>query len=190
MHRSVSQQILFLVLAIPLCACGESLDADKNTVLEKDPRNQVVEFTLSTDGGNLDYCVDNISANATQMDVFRVLLHTADHFKERPFETVILCFRDDARFILSGADFAEMGADFETQNPMYTLRTFPEKLSLPDGSRAYKEHQGGVLYLMKVQMADFTHMNQKWYLDEVVAELNAEKDAQRPKEFASDEEVF
>ena len=99
-------------------------------ILEKDSRNKAVEFDLSTDGKNLDYCVKNVSADVTAMDVFRVFLHAADNLKDRQFEKVNLCFREEVRFVLDGADFAIIGKDYESQNPMYTIRSFPEKLLL------------------------------------------------------------
>ena len=73
---------------------------------------------------------------------------------------------------------------------MYTVRTFPEKLSLPDGQAAYETHNGGLFYLMRVQMEDFNDMNNVWYMNELAAEQKAKTDAQRPTEFALDEEVF
>lgn len=59
-----------------------------------------------------------------------------------------------------------------------------------EGQFAYPEHKGGMLYLLRVQMEDFRDMHGKWYLNELLTEITAEQDAQRPKEFASDEEVF
>ena len=43
---------------------------------------------------------------------------------------------------------------------------------------------------MRVQMVDFNDMNGKWFLNDVRAEAEEIKDAQRPTEFASDDEVF
>ena len=91
---------------------------------------------------------------------------------------------------LKGKDFKTMGEELDTQNVMYTIRTFPEKLSLPNGENAYPKHEGGVLYILRVQMEDFQNMNGKWYLNEIIAEKKAEADAKRPKEFAPDEDVF
>ena len=124
------------------------------------------------------------------MDVFRVFLHTAEYFKDKDFKTINLCFRGKVRFILKGVDFKVMGNDFGSQNPVYTLRTFPEKLLLPNGSNAYQSHRGGLLYLMKVQMEDLSDMNGIWYLNELLSEKKADKDALRPKKFAPDEKVF
>jgi len=190
MYQSIQYHTRLLLLLVPIVACGEELTAERDSILEKDARNQSVEFNLRTNGEELTFCINEISANAAAMDVFRVFLHTADVLKERKFEMVNLCFREETRFKLNGAAFATIGHDFEIQNPMYTLRTFPEKVLLPDGTPAYETHRGGVLYLMKVQMADFSDMHGKWYLNEMAAEIKAETDALRPKEFASDDDAF
>lgn len=124
------------------------------------------------------------------MDVFRIFLQTAEHFKGRSFEKVALCFRNENRFMLSGDDFRVMGEEFGVQNPAYTIRTFPEKLTTTQGAAAFATHKGGVLYLMRVQMADFNQMHAQWYLNDLLAERAAAKDAKRPKVFAPDEEVF
>lgn len=171
-------------------ACGGQLKQEEKSVVANDPRNANVDFDFFKSGKNLRYCVNNLSGEGSPMDVFRILLQTAELFKESTFEKVELCFRKKTKFLLGGVDFTVIGQEFGEQNPMYTIRTFPEKLALPDGNAAYTEHKGGVFYLMKVQMADFQDMNGKWFMNDLVSEMKAVKDAKRPKEFASDEEVF
>nr|WP_290696371.1 hypothetical protein [Halomonas sp. UBA3074] len=171
-------------------AFGGQLNDEERAVVASDPRNTSVDFDLFKADKNLRYCVNNLSNEASAMDVFRVFLNTAALLKDMEFEKVELCFREETKFLLSGDEFKVIGNEFGEQNPMYTIRTFPEKLSLVDGQDAYETHNGGVLYLMQVQMADFQNMNEKWFMNELVAEMEAEKDANRPKEFAPDEEVF
>lgn len=181
---------VLLLIIITLSACGDELNTEMDAILEMDPRNLSVNFSLQNKGNNLDFCVHNLSGEASAMDVFRVFLHAADYLKNRQFEKVNLCFRNETGFVLDGANFLEIGQEFETQNPMYTVRTFPEKLSLPDGQAAYETHSGGLFYLMRVQMEDFHDMNNVWYMNDLAAEQKAKTDAQRPTEFAPDEEVF
>ena len=181
---------VFLLIIITLSACGDELKNEMDAILETDPRNKSVNFSLQNSGKNLDFCVHNLSDEASTMDVFRVFLHAADYLKNRQFEKVNLCFRNETRFVLDGANFLVIGQEFETQNPMYTVRTLPEKLSLPDGQAAYETHSGGLFYLMRVQMEDFSDMNNEWYMNELAEEQKAKTDAQRPTEFAPDEEVF
>lgn len=190
MRRKPRNIILALLVIISLSVCGNEFKTEKEAILERDSRNQSVNFSLQTSGKNLDFCVIDISSEASVMDVFRVFLHTADQFKRRQFEKVILCFRGEMRFVLDGDHFSLIGQEFEMQNPMYTVRTFPEKLSLPNGQNAYESHSGGILHLTRVQLEDFHNMNGAWYMNDLVTEQKAKTDALRPKEFASDDEVF
>jgi len=183
--------LVFAALALSILGCSvSSLEEEKNIILNKDIRNHVVNFNLSSDGKDLVFSVEDISNEGGPMDVLRVLFHTAEYFKDKKFERINLCFRGKVKFILKGVDFKVIGNDFGSQNPIYTLRTFPEKLLLSDGSSAYQRHQGGVLYLMKVQMEDLSGMNEAWYLKELLSEKKAAKDALRPKKFAPDATVF
>jgi len=181
---------LFIFMLAGVSACSAELTELNSALLKRDPRNQSIEFSFLKDGTTLTYCVYDLSGEASAADVFRILLQAADELKAESFETVQLCFRDEARFKLDGTDFKTIGEEFEIQNPMYTIRTFPEKLKTLTNEQAYMSHQGGVLYLMRVQMADFNDMNGKWFLNDVRAEAEEIKDAQRPTEFASDDEVF
>ena len=114
----------------------------------------------------------------------------AELLKENDYKEVHLCFRSDSQFVLDGSYFKLLGEEYKTQNPMYTVRTFPEKITSPDGTKPYKKHEGGLLYLMRVQMEDYHDMHKKWYLDAIIKEVEKEKNAKRPKVFASDEDVF
>ena len=82
----------------------------------------------------------------------------------RAFDRVILARRGDAIFFLKGADFREMGEEFELgQNPVYLLRTLPEKLFRPaDGSAAFATWEGGVLGVPMRQMQDLADAGQTW----------------------------
>jgi hypothetical protein len=186
----IKKAIFIAMICMLFTACGGQLEAEKKLVLANDSRNANVDFNLFKSGNNLRYCVNNLSGEGSAMDVFRVLLQTADLLKENSYEKVELCFRNKTKFFLGGDEFKVIGEEFGEQNPMYTIRTFPEKITLLDGSNAYEMHKGGVLYLMGVQMADFQDMNGKWFMNDLVSEIEAEKDAKRPKEFAPDEEVF
>lgn len=150
--RNVSAVIL---IVLSFSACGGELKYEKKFVLERDSRNSNVDFSLTSKKQRLRYCVNNLSDEASAMDVFRVLPHSAELLKDWNFDKIELCFRKEIRFILGGGDFKIIGENLDTQNPIYTIRTFPEKLSLPDGESAYKAHKGGLLYLMRVQIADF-----------------------------------
>jgi hypothetical protein len=51
---------------------------------------------------------------------------------------------------------------------VYTVRTFPENLLTPKGSRAYSEWTGGWLGVLGKQTEDFTDFHKKWYLEDVM----------------------
>lgn len=186
----IKSAIIIAMASISFAAFGGQLKVEEKSVLANDSRNASVDFNLFKYRKNLRYCVNNLSGEGSEMDVFRILLQTADLLKGNSYEKVELCFRNKTKFFLGGDDFKVIGEEFGEQNPMYTIRTFPEKLTLLDGTKAYKTHKGGVLYLMRVQMADFQDMNSKWFMSDLVSEMKAEKDAKRPKKFAPDEEVF
>ena len=166
------------------------LDRVMENIMENDPRNTGVDIQLSKADGNLMFCVNDLGELSSQMDVFRIFLQTAAALENHPFQNVGLCDQERIKFILSGEDFLAIGKEFGSQNVMYTLRTFPEKLSLPDGSRAFVAHRGGVIYVMNKQMSDFDKMNRDWYLNEILTKRQADKAAKRPKTFAKDDDVF
>ncbi|MBB1488631.1 hypothetical protein [Oceanospirillum sediminis] len=180
--------LLFALLSAS--ASAQILHKEKKAVLEQDSRNTAVAFSLTTTKKQLNFCVHNLTEQGSAMDVFRVFLHTAAQLKDRSFDQVNLCFKKEPRFVLSGQHFSTLGEELGIQNPAYTLRTFPEKLKKPDGQQAFNIHQGGMLYLMRAQMNDFNHMNEEWYLEDLVKEREAKKDALRPRSFAPDAEVF
>lgn len=171
-------------------ASAADLGAIANEVIRSDPRNTGIDIAMSESGRELHFCVNNIQSTHSPMDVFRTFLQSTVELKEESYTAVNLCFRGEDKFVLAGADFRVLGEEYGTQNPAYTVRTFPEKLMDMTGQVAYPHHKGGVLYLLRVQMEDFRDMHGKWYMNELLAEIKTEQDAQRPKVFAPDEEVF
>jgi len=57
--------------------------------------------------------------------------------------------------------------EYESQNPVYTIRTFPENLYTIDGKNVYGEWTGGLLGVVTKQMEDFNDFHKKWYIDEM-----------------------
>ena len=90
-------------------------------------------------------------------------LRFAGEMKDRKFREVRLAFRGQTRFILNGDEFAEIGQEFGWQNPVYTLRTFPEKLQRPDGRPAFSRWSGGLLGVTGAQMKDLNGLADQWY---------------------------
>lgn len=189
-HLGLALLTLLLTFAGVQGASATDLDAIVDEVIKDDPRNTGINISVSERGSELHFCVNNIQNTNSSMDVFRTFLQSAVALKDESYTSVNLCFRGEDKFVLAGGDFRVLGEEYGTQNPGYTIRTFPEKLTDMTGQAAYPEHKGGVLYLMRVQMKDFRDMHGKWYMNELLAEIKAEQDAQRPENFAPDEEVF
>jgi hypothetical protein len=136
-------------------------------VLAGDPRNKGVDFRLLRNGDRLTFDLQGVSTDKAPLDVMRVLLQTAQALKEKRYNVVELRFRNAPRFLLPGTAFAVMGAEYTTQNPVYTIRTFPEKLTNPDGSRAFPKWEGGLLGVTGKQMEEVMEVHKRWYLNEL-----------------------
>src|ERR1700722_5803426 len=142
-----SSRIIFLLVAvlIVIAVCGVwafnyvSVDKPLQGVLTKDSRNQVLtaraHFDDWVDTSTIVFDVTGISANATRMDVFRALLQYAEAMKDRHLTKLILAARRTGKFTLDGSYFQDLGKEFRTQNPMYTIRKFPTHLVAMDGSK-------------------------------------------------------
>ena len=94
----------------------------------------------------------------------------AEEFKDREFREIRLAYKGKTKFILDGSDFNEIGQENSWQNPVYTIRTFPEKLRTPDGMKAYSSVSGGVLGVLSVQMNNVNEIARDWYLDEMLSD--------------------
>jgi hypothetical protein len=116
----------------------------------------------------LEYNLKNVPANKAAMDVFRVFLQTSSALKDKKFKKVELSFKGTIKFVLNGDYFRQLGNEFGTQNPIFTMRTFPENLYNSNGEAVYSKWEGGMLGVFSKQMNDFNDFNKKWYLDELI----------------------
>jgi len=55
------------------------------------------------------------------------------------------------------------------QNPVYTMRTFPQNVYALDGSPAFETWSGGLLGVLGKQLEDFSEFHKQWYLNEISA---------------------
>lgn len=99
------------------------------------------------------------------------LIEFADALSERKFREVILAWRGEPRFIIDGRDFQSMGREAPFQNPVYTIRTLPEKLRRPNGSRAFSVWTGGMIGVLGVQMDDVNEFARQWYMLDAISRL-------------------
>lgn len=164
----VISSVLVLALAGIYALNFFQLQSRMNRVLKEDYRNSGIEvsvhYSMYVDPSTLVYDLKTVSGSNSPADVFRVLLQFAEEVKDKKFGTVQLCFRGTLKFQLDGDYFQTIGKEYSFQNPVYTMRTFPEYLKNPDGSRAYSEWTGGWLGVLKQQMEDFNDFHKKWYL--------------------------
>jgi hypothetical protein len=171
---------LIVVVVLLLSAVG-GVWLYNETVLEKplqhvllnDPRNHVVQVSARFDGWvdthTLVFDLTSISGNASTVDIFRVLLQYAQAQKDHSFTKVILAAYGRKKFVLPGAYFQQLGADYSTENPVYTMRTFAHHVLAMDGSRPFPEVEGGILYVLPMEMEQFTAFNRRWYLNDYLA---------------------
>jgi len=143
------------------------LQAPMNEVLAADSRNSGIKVDVSYDGWlpskTIVYNLREFSGSS-QLDVFRVLMQYAVKKKDTRFERVYLAHQGQKKFLLSGDFFQKTGQEFEGENPVYVIRTFPENVFNLDGERAFTQWSGGVLGVLAKQTEDFAEFNRRWYL--------------------------
>lgn len=92
----------------------------------------------------------------------------AEEMKDREFREVRLAHKGKTKFILAGDNFQEIGEQLSWQNPMYLIRTFPERLRMPDGRQAYDTWTGSMIGVLNAQMEDVNEMTHEWYLKDMI----------------------
>jgi hypothetical protein len=114
------------------------------------------------------YDIWGVGPNSSQAGILGGFFRFSDRLKDRTFTKVILSYRGTPRFVLGGDDFHTIGQEFEFQNPIFTLRTLPEKLKTPDGMQAFDSWSGGMLGVLNAQMEDVNEMGRRWYLNDLL----------------------
>lgn len=178
-----------VVVVLALVLCGKltfnyfSVEQPLHHVLSQDSRNQVVAATAHyddlVDWKTLVFDIKGLSSSAKEIDVFRTFLQYAQAMKGRHFVKVILACRGKKKFTLDGSYFQQLGQEYESQNPMYTIRTFPTHLTAMDGSKPFTEYVGGVLGVLEKEMEQFTKFNDQWYIRDIAAAQIAEQEPKR-----------
>lgn len=101
--------------------------------------------------------------DAAPVDLFRIVFQSADALSEHNITEVTLARDGKAVFKMDGGDFREMGRAYGLgENPVYLIRTLPEKMHHPDGTAAYATWSGGWLGVLTRQMDDATDFAQSW----------------------------
>jgi hypothetical protein len=134
--------------------------------LAEDSRNSV--FTLEAHyGENSRILVLDLREvrSAAPADLWRGVFQSAEtlHAAGMDFDQVVLARSGEPVYVMTGADFDTLGAEFQDgQNPVYLLRTLPEKLDRPDGQQAFSTWEGGLLGVAGKQMEDVTTAAEEW----------------------------
>ncbi len=161
--------VVLLVFAFNYVSVGSKLA----TVIHDDPRNSGVDMNA-----HYDYYINpevlvldmrGIGPSNSMADVFRVVIQLSHGMQSKQFKTVKFEWRGSERYVLSGSDFQELGTALDGQNPMYIMRTFPEKLTRPDGTHPFGTWTGGLLGVLSHQMDDFNKFHHGWYLDSMMS---------------------
>jgi hypothetical protein len=113
-------------------------------------------------------------------DLFRAIFQSAQALKDHAgIERVFLIRNRKVIFVMKGEDFREIGTEYGGgQNPVYLIRTLPEKLYLPTGESAFSHWSGGLFAVLAKQMEDANAAARLWAgADDTAAVLDAAAEA-------------
>jgi hypothetical protein len=165
----VSGIVLIILVLIIYAFNYFQLQSNMDNVLKNDPRNNDIKVSVHygyyINSSILIYDLKTISGDKSAADVFRVFLQFADSVKDKKIDSIELTYKGVPKFILPGEYFQTIGKEYSSQNPIYTIRTFPEKLLKTNGTKAYSQWSGGFIGVLTKQMNDFNDFNKKWYLE-------------------------
>lgn len=148
-----------------------SLQQKLDDVVSADPRNSGIEckvhFRNYIDADIIVFDLRRVGGDKSPADVFRVLLQFAERVKAQRYQLVELEYQGSVRFLVDGGYFRRLGREYGSQNPVYTMRTFPEHVQRPDGEPAFSSWAGGLLGVISRQMDDFNEFHRQWYIGDV-----------------------
>ncbi|MFD1258333.1 hypothetical protein ACFQ3S_16125 [Mucilaginibacter terrae] len=168
MKKAIYAVLLLLVLGGGVVLTNYILLARPvNSKINADPRNKGVELSAHYRYYMLPSALvlnlTNISGDHSQLDVFRTVLQASEVLKNKSFNEVILAFKGTNKFKIKGDYFKELGETYNSQNPLYTVRTFPENVLNLDGASPYEKLQGGAFGVFAGGMDQFSDLSKKWY---------------------------
>jgi hypothetical protein len=150
-----------------------SLQVPLNAALSVDQRNDGIavraHYASYVQPNTVVFDLRSAGPEKAPIDVFRAFLQFAHELKDRRFERVVLSHRGEYKLQIEGEYFQKLGVEYKGQNPVYTVRTFPEHLYRMDGKTAYGQWTGGLLGVLKGQMEDFNKFHREWYIDDLTA---------------------
>ncbi|MDR2874309.1 MAG: hypothetical protein LBV44_00055 [Methylobacillus sp.] len=170
MARSVKIAALTLIAVICVIAAWNYVAVQRSAsqVISEDLRNTGIKvfahYQWFVNPRVIVFDLRQVSGNNSPLDVSRTLLQFADKLKDKQFDQIILAHKGIEKFILKGDYFHKLGAEYDFQNALYTLRTLPENAYSLDGSPAFGTWTGGWLDVFSKQMEDFNEFHKRWYL--------------------------
>jgi hypothetical protein len=149
------------------------LQSPLSKVLNADARNKNViaraHFDHWIDTGTVVFDLSDVSGEASAGDIFRVFLQFADSQKDHTYKQVVLASYGEKKFTIPGDYFHELGIEYGSQNPMYTIRTFPHHVADMNGVHPFPEYSGGLLGVLNKEMEEFNDMNLQWFQNDYIA---------------------
>lgn len=141
--------------------------------IESDPRNAGIlakaHFGNYVTPHELVFDLKSVGSDKSPADVFRLFLQFSEKLKDRHFAKVVLAYNGNPKFHIKGEYFQQIGREYAAQNPVYTMRTFPENLYRPDGTQAFGQWTGGLLGVLQKQTEDFMEFHEQWYINDTAA---------------------
>ncbi|MBN6078055.1 hypothetical protein HYE59_11125 [Aggregatibacter actinomycetemcomitans] len=149
-----------------------SLTKPLDNVLESDYRNKGVEISVHYENyvnpNVLVFDIRKIQLTNSVADVFRVFWQYTNELRTKSFDKIILSSKGQPKFYILGSHFNQLGKEYGIQNPVYIVRTFPEKVYNMNGTKAFNSWTGGMLGVTARQMDDFNDFARKWFIDDVL----------------------
>jgi hypothetical protein len=168
--------LLLLALAVSVFAALEwrkhSIDSQVQTALAGETGARTVVYRRDLLAGNdIVFDVRSVSGDMSMIVMTRRLLKTAEALKDADLGRVYLAYKGHEKFYFDGAYFKQIGAERQTQNPIYTIKTMPENVHNLDGTPAFQSWSGGWLGVLGQQMDDVNEFHRKWWTNDAVSDL-------------------
>jgi len=163
--------VLLLIGGCIMLANELLINRPVKTKIQADPRNKGIALDAHYRSYVLPQVLvlnlTGIEGSHSPLDVFRTVLQASQALKDKEFKEVFLACKGTNKFKLPGAYFKELGTTYDSQNPLYTVRTFPANVLNLDGTPAYGKLEGGILGVFNAGMEQFTDLSKKWYTNEL-----------------------
>jgi len=170
---TVLSAAVLLLIGAAVAVNWLGLQRSANQALKRDPRNEGITIWVYYQYGvnpqQVVFDLRDVSGSKSRADVFRALLQFAESKKKRRYRSVILSYRGRPKFVIPGDYFRTLGQEYDFQNPVYTMRTFPSQITGVDGRPVFPPREGGLLYVLKAEIEDFNELHDRWYMRDMLA---------------------